>query len=307
MKIGLAHGGPGAGGASAHASRDRRTRRAPRLQHALGARAHRPVRSLPRIEVSVLGGRGLRRSQHHRLDGPLRGPTHAACTSAIRLATGICLVPEHNPLALAKTIASLDRVSGGRFALGVGIGWAAEEFKALGIPFARRARRTREYIAVMQKLCGEESTTFHGEFVDVEVVRSFPSRRRAAGCRSSSGARARRRSREWQSAAPDGSASASLPRRPRPRSSSSEVSCASAGARRRRRDHHLALSPERRARQPRRLPCGGRRRDCPAPAHPRRRGEAPGRAGADGARLGRAGSPTRLTTSEAFDREPDER
>jgi probable F420-dependent oxidoreductase len=98
----------------------------------------------------------------------------AAHTSRIRLATGICLVPEHNPLVLAKAIASLDLVSGGRFALGVGIGWSAEEFAALGIPFARRAQRTREYIAVMRKLWGEERTTFRGEFVDIEAVRCYP-------------------------------------------------------------------------------------------------------------------------------------
>jgi probable F420-dependent oxidoreductase len=98
----------------------------------------------------------------------------AAHTSRIRLATGICLVPEHNPLVLAKAIASLDHLSGGRFALGVGIGWSAEEFAALGIPFARRAQRTREDIAVMRKLWGEERTTFHGEFVDIDGVRSFP-------------------------------------------------------------------------------------------------------------------------------------
>jgi probable F420-dependent oxidoreductase len=98
----------------------------------------------------------------------------AAHTRAIRLATGICLVPEHNPLVLAKTIASLDRLSGGRFALGVGIGWAAEEFQALGIPFARRAQRTREYIAAMRKLWAEDITTFHGEFVNFDAARSFP-------------------------------------------------------------------------------------------------------------------------------------
>ena len=98
----------------------------------------------------------------------------AARTSKIRLATGICLVPEHNPLVLAKVIASVDYLSGGRFALGVGIGWSAEEFKALGIPFERRAQRTREYINVMRKLWGEETTTFHGEFVNFEGARSFP-------------------------------------------------------------------------------------------------------------------------------------
>ncbi len=98
----------------------------------------------------------------------------AAVTSRIRLATGICLVPEHNPLVLAKEIASLDRLAGGRFALGVGVGWSAEEFAALGIPFERRAQRTREYIDVMRKLWSEEVTTHHGEFVSFDRARSFP-------------------------------------------------------------------------------------------------------------------------------------
>lgn len=98
----------------------------------------------------------------------------AANSSTIRLATGICLVPEHNPLVLAKQIASLDFLSGGRFALGVGIGWSSEEFAALGIPFERRAQRTREYIDVMRKLWSEPQTSFSGEFVKFENVRSFP-------------------------------------------------------------------------------------------------------------------------------------
>ncbi len=98
----------------------------------------------------------------------------AAHTSRIRLATGICLVPEHNPLELAKTIASVDRLSDGRFALGVGIGWSSEEFTALGIPFERRAQRTREYIDAMRRLWSEDRTTFHGEFVNFAAARSYP-------------------------------------------------------------------------------------------------------------------------------------
>ena len=98
----------------------------------------------------------------------------AAVTSKIRLATGICLVPEHNALVLAKEVASLDRLSGGRFALGVGVGWSAEEFAALGIPFERRAQRTREYIEVMRRLWGEQVTSFHGEFVNFDNARAFP-------------------------------------------------------------------------------------------------------------------------------------
>jgi probable F420-dependent oxidoreductase len=98
----------------------------------------------------------------------------AARTNRIRLATGICLVPEHNPLVLAKVIASLDHLSGGRFALGVGVGWSSEEFDALGVPFERRAQRTREYIEVMRKLWSEEKTSFSGEFVNFKDARMFP-------------------------------------------------------------------------------------------------------------------------------------
>ena len=98
----------------------------------------------------------------------------AACTTRIRLATGICLVPEHNPLVLAKTVATVDRLSGGRFIFGVGVGWLAEEFEALGIPFERRGQRTREYIDVMRKLWTERSSSHQGEFVNFTNVLSYP-------------------------------------------------------------------------------------------------------------------------------------
>jgi probable F420-dependent oxidoreductase len=98
----------------------------------------------------------------------------AACTNKIRLATGICLVPEHNPLVLAKTAATVDRLSGGRFILGAGVGWLAEEFDALGVQFERRGRRTREYIEVMRKLWTERSSSHQGEFVNFTNVLSYP-------------------------------------------------------------------------------------------------------------------------------------
>jgi probable F420-dependent oxidoreductase len=104
----------------------------------------------------------------------------AARTSRIRLATGICLVPQRNPLILAKVIASLDRLSEGRFALGVGVGWSAEEFAALGIGFPRRGRRTCEYIEAMRRLWGDERSTFSGEFVEFKDARSFPKPRHGA-------------------------------------------------------------------------------------------------------------------------------
>jgi probable F420-dependent oxidoreductase len=122
-------------------------------------------------------------SQNGQLPAPTSAPifdpfislaTMAAVTSKIHLATGICLVPEHNPLVLAKVVATLDFLSGGRVVLGVGIGWLEEEFRALGVPWERRAHRTREYIDVMRKLWSEEVSSFHGEFVNFDGVRSNP-------------------------------------------------------------------------------------------------------------------------------------
>jgi len=66
---------------------------------------------------------------------------------------------------LAKTVATVDRLSRGRFILGAGVGWLAEEFQALEISFDRRAQRTREYIDVMRKLWTERSSSHQGEFV----------------------------------------------------------------------------------------------------------------------------------------------
>jgi probable F420-dependent oxidoreductase len=98
----------------------------------------------------------------------------ATVTSKIRLATGICLVPEHNPLVLAKVVATLDFLSNGRCVLGVGIGWLEEEFKAIGVPWERRAQRTREYIEAMRKLWSDDLSSYAGEFVRFEGVRSYP-------------------------------------------------------------------------------------------------------------------------------------
>src|SRR5229473_3709480 len=106
--------------------------------------------------------------------------TMAAVTSKIRLATGICLVPEHNPLVLGKVVATLDFLSAGRVVLGVGIGWLEEEFQAIGIPWERRAQRTRECIDAMRSLWGEDVSAYRGEFAKFEGVRSYPKPARGA-------------------------------------------------------------------------------------------------------------------------------
>ncbi len=98
----------------------------------------------------------------------------AAVTSNIRIATGILLLPQHNPLLVAKQSASLDVLSQGRFALGVGIGWSSQEFEALGVPFQNRAQRTREYVEVLRTLWQEDVSSYEGDYVRFREVRSYP-------------------------------------------------------------------------------------------------------------------------------------
>jgi probable F420-dependent oxidoreductase len=106
---------------------------------------------------------------------PLLGLSYmAAVTTTIGLATGVLLLPEHNPVLAAKQAATLDVLSGGRFTLGVGIGWSAEEFAALGIPFAGRGRRTAEYVAAMRTLWADDVASFSGEFTRFDSVRVNP-------------------------------------------------------------------------------------------------------------------------------------
>ena len=88
----------------------------------------------------------------------------AAHTTTVRLATGVNILPQTNPLYLAKQAASLDYASKGRFMLGVGIGWLREEFEALGVPWAHRAQRTRECLGVMKTLWCDEVSRYKGEF-----------------------------------------------------------------------------------------------------------------------------------------------
>ncbi|MGW4336254.1 LLM class F420-dependent oxidoreductase [Rhodococcus koreensis] len=98
----------------------------------------------------------------------------AAATRTIGVATGIVLLPEHNPVLMAKQAATLDLMSGGRLTLGVGIGWSREEFAALGVPFERRGERAAEYVAAMRTLWSDDVATFDGEFVQFDSIRVNP-------------------------------------------------------------------------------------------------------------------------------------
>lgn len=98
----------------------------------------------------------------------------AAATSTIRLATGILILPQRNPVVLAKELATLDHLSGGRVELGVGVGWLEEEFDAIGVPFAERGRRTDDHVAAMRALWSQDRATFHGEFTRFDDCISRP-------------------------------------------------------------------------------------------------------------------------------------
>lgn len=98
----------------------------------------------------------------------------AGATSRIRLGTGICLVPQRHPVYTAKEVATVDYLSGGRVDFGVGIGWLAEEFAALGVPWERRAQRTRAYVEVMRRLWCDPVSVYEGEFYHLPPSRQYP-------------------------------------------------------------------------------------------------------------------------------------
>jgi probable F420-dependent oxidoreductase len=98
----------------------------------------------------------------------------AGQTSTLKLGTGILILPQRNPIVLAKETATLDKLSNGRLLLGIGVGWLEEEFDAIGVPFAERGARTDEYVAVMRALWSEEKASHHGEFFDFDGAISNP-------------------------------------------------------------------------------------------------------------------------------------
>lgn len=114
-----------------------------------------------------------------RGDGGILGPFTslsflAAITERIRLGTGICLVPQRNPVYTAREAADVDWLSGGRLELGIGVGWLAEEFAALGVPFERRGARCRSYLEVMKRLWCDDISAYADEFYTLPACRQYP-------------------------------------------------------------------------------------------------------------------------------------
>jgi probable F420-dependent oxidoreductase len=97
-----------------------------------------------------------------------------AATTRLRLATGILILPQRNPVILAKELATLDVLSGGRVELGVGVGWLREEFDALGVPFEERGARTDEYIEALRCLWQDDEPCFVGRYARFDRAKCYP-------------------------------------------------------------------------------------------------------------------------------------
>lgn len=98
----------------------------------------------------------------------------AACTSRLRLGTGICIVPQHDTIALAKQVATVDHISGGRFLFGVGAGWLVEELRNHGVDPATRWALMEEQLLAMQAIWTTEEAEFHGNHVDFDPIWCWP-------------------------------------------------------------------------------------------------------------------------------------
>ena len=118
---------------------------------------------------------GVRHDDYKRcLDPVVALSTAAAATTRLGLGTGILLVAQHDPIILAKQVATLDHLSGGRVTLGVGVGWNRTEAEDHGVAFGRRWSVAHEHLAVLEALWSADRAEFHGEFVDFGPSWSWP-------------------------------------------------------------------------------------------------------------------------------------
>jgi probable F420-dependent oxidoreductase len=119
-------------------------------------------------------GEPLPKQYYHCLDPFIALSYAAAATTNLRVGTGICLVAQHDPIVLAKTVATLDHLSGGRFDFGVGFGWNQDEGEHHGVDWDRRRDVVRDKVQAMESLWGNEQGGYDGEFVSFTPSFSWP-------------------------------------------------------------------------------------------------------------------------------------
>ncbi len=120
------------------------------------------------------GGGELPKRYSHTHDPFVALSFAAAATKTLKLGTGICLIPQHDPIVTAKSVASLDQLSGGRFILAMGGGWNVEEMENHGAKYDTRFKLLRERALAMKELWTKEEAEFHGQFVNFDKVWAYP-------------------------------------------------------------------------------------------------------------------------------------
>ncbi|MGR8949805.1 MAG: LLM class F420-dependent oxidoreductase [Gammaproteobacteria bacterium] len=119
-------------------------------------------------------GGDLPKEYCHMSDPFISCATAAACAKNIIVGTGVSLIPQHEPLAMAKCVATLDRLTNGRFEFGIGAGWNEDEMENHGVRYKERWKVLLEHLAAMKALWTEEEATFHGDYVNFDKVWSYP-------------------------------------------------------------------------------------------------------------------------------------
>jgi len=119
-------------------------------------------------------GGALPKEYIHMSDPFISCMAAAQATQTIKVGTGVSLLPQHEPLAMAKTVATLDRLTNGRFLYGIGSGWNADEMENHGAPYEKRWKVLEEHLLAMKELWTKEEASFHGEFVNFDKVWSYP-------------------------------------------------------------------------------------------------------------------------------------
>jgi probable F420-dependent oxidoreductase len=120
------------------------------------------------------GGGDLARAYYDIMDPFLALTAAAVATSTLKVGTGVCLINQRDPIHTAKTVASIDQLSGGRFLFGVGNGWNREEMEHHGTDFATRHKLSRERIEAMQAIWTQDTAEYHGEFINFAPMQMWP-------------------------------------------------------------------------------------------------------------------------------------
>ena len=127
-------------------------------------------------------GQGQIPEVYSHISDPFIGMAMAAgATTRLKVATGVCLVPERNPLLTANELATLDHFSDGRVLFGIGAGWLKEESEILGVDFPHRWSQTKEYVAAMRELWTKDEASFEGKYVKFSPVRLYPKPKQKSG------------------------------------------------------------------------------------------------------------------------------